>query len=88
MWQTVVKVVQVAIFCAVIVWVYNDPAMPKERNGYAIWLFAVIVVMIVTVIPWLIFKMIEQGVSDFRRLRTRRSSGRLPIKSKGQKWLR
>lgn len=39
---------------------------------------AVAVVMLTTVVPWLIFKMIEQGVTDLRRLKARRVNTVVP----------
>jgi hypothetical protein len=63
--QFLVKLVQAAIFLAVIVWGLSDPTLPQ--NGVALGVVAIMVVAVVTVAPWLVFKMIEQAVSDLRR---------------------
>lgn len=39
---------------------------------------AVVVVMLTTVVPWLIFKMFEQGASDLRRLKAKRVNAVVP----------
>ena len=67
MWQLSVKVVQAAIFIAVVVAFLGNNH--EGISGLAIGAVALVVVMIVTVIPWLIFMMIKDGLS---RLKARR----------------
>lgn len=40
---------------------------PSHKNGIAMSVFALFMVTIFTVVPWLIFKMIEQAIVDLRR---------------------
>jgi hypothetical protein len=69
MWQILVKLVQAAIFLAVVVWGLSDPTLPQ--NGVALGVVAIMAVAVVTVAPWLVFKMIQQAVQDFRRYRSK-----------------
>lgn len=79
------KVLQVVIFFAVVGWcIYatqNDAALPK--NGLAFIVLAVFVVTVATVIPWLIFKMIEQAISDWRSQSRRVDSSALKLPDNG-----
>lgn len=54
---------------AVILWGMSEPSVPQ--NGLAQAFVAILVVFVVTVIPWLIFKMVEQGIADIRRSRSK-----------------
>jgi hypothetical protein len=53
MWQALVKLVQAAIFFAVVIGMMNSDH-PDAPKGLALAAVAVLVVFVVTVIPWLI----------------------------------
>jgi hypothetical protein len=74
MWQVLVKAVQIAIFLAVVVWGLSDPTLPQ--NGIALGIMAIMVVAVVTVAPWLVFKMVEQAAQDLRLYRASKSGRR------------
>lgn len=60
------KLVQAAIFCAVMIGMMNSEH-PDAPKGLALAAVAVLVVFVVTVIPWLIFMMVKQAVEDIRK---------------------
>lgn len=58
------------IFFAVLIGMMSS-GHPDASKGFAPAGVAVVVVFILTVIPWLIFMMFKQAISDFRRWRSK-----------------
>ena len=59
------KLVQAAIFFAVVIGMMNSDH-PDAPKGLALAAVAVLVVFVITVIPWLIFMMCKQLIGDIR----------------------
>lgn len=73
------------IFFAVLIGMMSS-GHPDASKGFAPAGVAVVVVFIITVIPWLIFMMFKQAISDFRRWRSkpaRVDAGRLQLRGDG-----
>jgi NhaP-type Na+/H+ or K+/H+ antiporter len=70
MWQALVKLVQAAIFFAVVIGMMNSDH-PDAPKGLALAAVAVLVVFVVTVIPWLILMMFKQLSEDIRKRRSK-----------------
>jgi cytochrome b len=68
--QVLVKLVQAAIFIAVIVFMANSDH-PDATHGGASVMVAVMVAFVFTVVPWLIFMMLKEAIADFRRWRSK-----------------
>jgi hypothetical protein len=68
--QVLVKLVQAAIFVAVIVSMANSDHPDATRGGASV-MVAVMVAFVFTVIPWLIFMMLKEALTDFRRWRSK-----------------
>jgi hypothetical protein len=68
--QVLVKLVQAAIFVAVIVFMANSDH-PDATHGGASVMVAVMVAFVFTVIPWLIFMMFKEAIADFLRWRSK-----------------
>lgn len=69
MYQTTIKIVQAVIFIGITVLLLHagqsDPSL-KGMNGSAAMLVALLVVVLFTVVPWLIFMMIKNVIADVR----------------------
>lgn len=70
MWQPFVKLVQVVIFFVVFVGMISS-GHQDAATGFAPAGAAIMVVFVITVIPWLIFMMFKQAITDFRRWRSK-----------------
>lgn len=59
---------------------------PSDKHGLAPPAFAIVIVFLVTVWPWLMAMMFKQAISDFRRWRSKAArvdAGRLQLRGDG-----
>jgi hypothetical protein len=68
--QILVKLVQTAIFFAVFIGMISSGHQDAAHGAAPVGV-AIIVAFIFTVIPWLIFMMGKQAITDFRRWRSK-----------------
>lgn len=78
MYQTTVKIVQIVITLAVVAAFISHNH--EKISVPAMIGVGVLVAFFATVVPWLIFKAIEQGFHDFRRWRTQRREPSQPTR--------